>query len=186
MLEKVHSCLLHISHLTRGCYDELIRHYPRYHQAYLAEQAKLADTVAMYRCLENKNESLSQENRYYQRQLVPDHERLISRQEQEIHELQKRLQHSEASRNALEAKRCEEVDEQTRMTEEMLELLAASDDKVGGVVAEQSEGGGQQVLSRLRPRSGGRFQNPAAGASGSGAPLSTLSRDRVGKIAKRA
>jgi chromosome segregation ATPase len=183
MLEKVHSCLLHISHLTRGCYDELIRHCPRYHQAYLTEQAKLADTVAMYRSLENERQRLDQENRYYQRQVVPDQDRLISRQEREIHELQKKLQHSEASRNVLEARRCEELDEHAKATEAMLELLAASDEKAQGREAEQSTAGDQRVLSRLRPRSGGRSQNVVAGASGSDAPVS---RDRCGKKAKRA
>jgi predicted RNase H-like nuclease (RuvC/YqgF family) len=183
MLEKVHSCLLHISHLTRGCYDELVRHCPRYHQAYLTEQAKLADTVAMYRSLENERERLDQENRCYQRQVVPDQDRLISRQEREIHELQKKLQHSEASRDALEAKRCEELDEHAKATEAMLELLTANDEKAQGREAEQSTAGDQRVLSRLRPRNGDRFQNAAAGVSGLGAPVS---RDRCGRKAKRA
>jgi hypothetical protein len=63
---------------------------------------------------------------------VPNQDRLISRQEREIHKLQKNLQHSKASQNVLEARRCEELDEHAKATKAMLKLLAASDKKAQG------------------------------------------------------
>jgi hypothetical protein len=154
-LVKAHSHLVEISHLARGCYDEMLKHRSRYEQAYAMEQAKLAQSVAMCKGLETEIERLNQENTYYQRQLVPDYERLIS-------SLRLEITHSEAKCRAREEKSGEELDEHRRATEAMIELLAASNERLEALEdVHQNTVPAPRILTRLQHQRRGKRQAAA-------------------------
>lgn len=146
----MHAHLAEISHLARQCRDESTTHQLRFEKAYAAEQVKLAQSVTTCKALEVENERLSRENRYYQMQLVPDYERLISLLIQENTDC-------EARHRTLEEKNCRQRDEYRAATEAMIELLAESNERLEALEAGQQQDTAPvaHVSSRLRPRNVG-------------------------------
>jgi cell division septum initiation protein DivIVA len=122
-LVEAHSSLSKISRLARQCYDRMVDYRSMYEQAYVIEQAKLAQSVTICKGLETEIARLNEENNYYQQQLVPDYERMIS-------SLSAQNEDSKARCRAREEKSCVELEEHRKATEAMIELLAASNERM--------------------------------------------------------
>jgi AraC-like DNA-binding protein len=151
-LVRAHSHLIEISHLARQCYDEMFEHRLMYEQAYVTEQAKLAQSVAICKGLEAEIERLNQENRYYRQQLVPDYERLITSLRVENTDFEARCR-------AREEKSCEELEEHRKATEAMIELLAASNERLEALESvHQNTNPTPHVQIRPRHQHGGKRQ----------------------------
>lgn len=157
-LVKAHSHLASISNLAHQCYNELVTHGSRHEQAYYMEQHKLTQSVAACKALELENDRLSRENRQYEQQILPSHNRMIFQQGQEIQRLQREAQDSDARQRALEEKRCEELEEHRIATEAMVELIRASDQKIKGLEDRIQEltAPGLPSGTSLRPRNTGK------------------------------
>lgn len=162
---KIHSNLGDVARVTRQYCDETDTLRSRYEQAYIAEQTKLSQSVAIHKDLEVEINRLKHETAYYQQHLIPDYERLVSRQRAEISEMQQSLQRSEDKCRKLEQKSCEELDEHKRATETMVELLRASEGKAEALAAGAKRGSfsSPRVSARLRQRHVGI--SPAAAAA---------------------
>lgn len=84
----IHQHLVDISRLACQSNDELTRYQSCYEQAYRSEHQKLPEMIAAYNALAGEKQGLEEENRYLKRQLMPQYERVLKRQEQEIKEMQ--------------------------------------------------------------------------------------------------
>jgi hypothetical protein len=171
-----------VSHINRRYYDDTGTPRSRYEQAYIVEQTKLAQSVTVRKDLEAEIERLKREIAYYQHQLVPDYERLVSCQKTEIKEMQQRLQHCEDRFQILEQKRCEELEEHRKATEAMVELLKVNEENLEArkTGAKQGSRAGLRVSARLQHRNGVVSQT-AAGSLRKSGPVKRCTRGRVSR-----
>ena len=79
---KIHEHLVDISRLACQTNDELAQQQSSYKQAYLSEHRKLLEMAAAHSALTDANQRLEQENAYLKRQLIPQYERDLKRQEE--------------------------------------------------------------------------------------------------------
>jgi hypothetical protein len=137
----------------------------RYEQAYLVEQAKLAQSVTVCQGQQAEIEKLKRETGYYLHHMIPDYERLVSSQKEEIKETQKALQYSEERRRVLEQKCCEELDERRKAPEATVKLSRASHRKLKALTTEAKHDStsSPRLSARLRNRAGATYQG-ATGA----------------------
>lgn len=125
-LHLIHEYLVKISHLASGSYDELTKHQ----LAYLSEHQKLLQSVAACNALAHENEKLQHESQYYKRELLPQYERLIHSQKQEIYEAQIQARTFEVKAAELEKTSSAEIEEHKRTVSATTELLRAQNQKV--------------------------------------------------------
>jgi hypothetical protein len=152
-----------ILHITEPYGNDMEVLRSRYEQAYLVEQAKLAQSVTVCQGQQAEIEKLKRETGYYQQHMIPHYEHLVSCQKEEIREMQKALQYSEDRRRFLEQKSCEEreeLDEHRRAHKAMVDLPRASHKKLKALTAgaKQNSTSLPRVSARLRQRNGGTCQ----------------------------
>jgi cell division septum initiation protein DivIVA len=170
-LVEAHSNLSKISRLARHCYDRMVDYRSMYEQAYVIEQAKLAQSVTVCRGLETEIARLNEENSYYQQQLVPDYERMIS-------SLTAQHKDSEARLRAHEEKSCVELEERRKATEAMIELLAASNERMEALEKlHQSAIPDTPIV--VHPRHRGGVKRQAAATSEQAGPLMQHTRSKA-------
>jgi hypothetical protein len=94
-------------------------------EAYRSEQRKLQQSVAVCKKLEIENDSLTQANRYYRKELIPNYDNVLQLQAQILKETEAENLELKAKSRALEEKHIQ-----------ALELLKRQDQKVEGLQAE--------------------------------------------------
>jgi hypothetical protein len=127
---ELHQQLVDISHLARQAYDKLIAYQSVFQQAYLSEHQKLLQNVAAYNKLSLENERLMHENRYCKEQLLPEYDRVLSRQAQELQVKEEKILDVEAKNLAIEEKARGEEEESRRMIDSTVQVLQEQNEKI--------------------------------------------------------
>lgn len=101
-----------------------------YQQAYLSEHQKLLQNVVACNKLSQENERLLHENRYYKEQLLPEYDRVLSHQAQELQVKEEKILDAEAKCSPMERKARGEEEESRRIIDSTVQVLQDQDEKI--------------------------------------------------------